>query len=866
MSNQYTMIIIDDDELTLKVTTEVCSSSLDYDCINFSSSKDALDYILLNSSSVVCIVSDLEMPIMTGFDIRSKMLDEGLGEIPFIILSGVQNVELDTKGLELKLGGILKKPLQNEELIKLIEELSEERFTAIQEEIELRSSFIEESEPMLEEIENLILGLEKDPEDINILNTYFRLLHTVKGTAACVGLKSVATYTHKYEDLIGKIKNEGMVAGKAITDILLKGLDDLREMCAKIKSREQFEFEITELVKIFDTANIIKIEAGAKKTEVVGAKDIPKEFSEEEKINVSLALLDNFLFQSGELTVLRNMIIRNYQILEQKYAQDKDFEVLGDTLVEFHKVSSGIQNQIAELRKVSLLTVFKPIRRVVRDVGSDLGKKVKLTTNGEKLRVDNSIAKILNNCLVHLIRNAIDHGIEKPSDREEKGKPSEGTLSVNIFEDGEYIKIEVTDDGAGIDKNILKKKAIEKELFTEDEVEKMSDFQIFALIFHSGFSTALKVTNLSGRGVGMDMVRSSVEDFGGRITIDSTLGEGSTFYLTLPIPRSVMIISSLLIRVGEYNMAVPSSNIDEVILRKNTKDEAGIEWIENSSFFRHQGDLIPLVNLGHILGISEKIISDYKDIFIVVVRVEGSKYGILVDEIGDIEEIVSKRVAAQVQNIKMFMGATLIGDSEVGIILDPKGLADLANIQLKDEFMDESLKSRKKEQEEPNEYMLFKMSKSHNYAINLQWVNRLEEMKSKDVEWSTGVPVIRYRDSFLPLVHIERFLSLSDKTDEEFLKENEAINCIVVEQNEKLVGFMVNSIEDIGKPIGLLDQNIVDRSGVFGGINIAGKTITVIDPEYICDNFKSIDTVKTFKSEFESGSESDDDDQSSDVA
>ena len=780
---------------------------------------------------------------MNGFDLRKAIIDNGLSEIPFLIISGMIDLDISAKALELKLGGLIKKPAEPENLRDMVAELAGERILVIEEELELRASFIEESEPMLEEIENLILGLETSPDDVGILNTYFRLLHTVKGTAACVGLNTISKFTHKYEDLVGKIKSEGLSVNTIIIDVLLKGLDELKSMCVLVKEKKPVEFDISEKVKIFElTDEELKgsgdsaVGGGPGQPAPEAGKVAPKD--EGEKINVSVALLDNFLLQSGEMTVLRNMVLRNIKKLETKFNQDKDIEELSDILDEFHKVSSGVQSNISELRKLGLHTVFKPLKRVVRDVCSAMGKRANFVTNGEDLSVDNSIAKILNGSLVHLIRNAVDHGLETTERREELGKDPVGFISLDIFEDGEYIKVELKDDGKGIDPEVLKAKAIEKKLFSAEDLNRMSLSQIYNLIFHSGFSTAQKVTDISGRGVGMDMVRSSVEKFGGRISIDSEVGKGTTFLITLPIPRSVLIITSLMVCVRNLKMAIPTTNIDEVVLKENWKENEALENIDDSYFIRLHGDLIPVIHLGSLLNLCTKTIKDFEDLNIVVVKEGGTRYGILVDEVHEIEEIVSKKVAPHIQNLPMLSGATLIGDNEVGIILDLKGLAELSNIEIQEEQYDDFTPKENSSFQEDFDFMLMEMSKRSTWGIPLKYVTRLEEFNKDQIEWSTDMPIIRYRDDVLPLVFTERSLELCNHLSDQYIKNQEVINAIVIHKDGKNYGLMVDKILDIGRSHGEVDESVVEREGFLGTVVINDKTITVINPDHIIANFR----------------------------
>lgn len=834
----YSIVLLYSQESELNEIKELLKHLSKYTFKHFIDHEEAMGYILNNSDELGLVLISLNLESISGFDFRKQMISTNLAEIPTVIFS--QNVEIpkNNMSLELRLAGQFKIPAESETLADKCLELMGERILAIEEEHDLRGSFVEETGPLIEELEELIMGLEAHPDNADTFNTFFRILHTVKGTAACVGIRTISNYTHKFEDLIGRMRKENIPANTGIIEVFLRGLDEIKKMCDLVKNKKKLPVNITEKVKMFDIPGSILYGAKTEMGEVAEAVTAEKN-RDDEKIHVSTSLLDSFLFESGELTVLRNMLLRSYNKLEQRLPQDKDLEILGDTLEEFHKVSSSIQHQMTELRKISVSSVVRPFRRVIRDVCTVSGKKVKFETTGEDLKVDNNLARVMSQSLVHLIRNAIDHGVETIDERKEKGKPLEGNLTLSIIEERENIKIEIKDDGKGIDRKVIAAKAVEKGIHDAKAVSEMSDQQIFSLIFHSGFSTAKVITEISGRGVGMDMVKSTVENFGGKILIDSVLDKGTTFTLYLPIPRSVLILNSLMVVVGKTKFAIPSNFIVEVLLKKNEKSEKNIESIEGANFIRHQGDLISLINLGEVLKISDDKIAPIEDLSIIVLNIEGIKFALIVDEIGDIEEIVSKKVAPHIQNLSWFMGATLIGDNEVGAIIDIKGLAQSCNLKMKEE---DTLGPETEEVvvEEENEFMLFSFSEGQKLGIPLEIVNRLEEIKAKNIEFSGNVALVRYRGNVLPIVHLEHFLNFSDQSIENYIKEKENLHVIVISREEKFFGLLVNNIEDIGKSIGAIDEEIGDRDGIQGTVFIENKTISLIDCNYVIDHFKDL--------------------------
>jgi two-component system chemotaxis sensor kinase CheA len=830
---KYEIVCIDD-ETELLSLYEIELESLGHKVVTFSNPEEALSYVKENHTKIAFVVSDYKMPEMNGLEFRRRMVEEDL-MTPFAMITGFYSKEMAVEGMELRVLRFVQKPFDSSEVIELIKTEGGKYIQNLEEEYEMIRSFVEESSPMIEEIEELILVLEEEPGNINALNTYFRLLHTIKGTASCVGLNTLPDFTHKYEDLVTLLKDGKLPVTNAIIDILLKGLDVLKTMYQDIQDGIRYEFDIEESIKIFDLENIDKVEAKeAEKSETSEVETVIKK-KEDEKIAVQVGILDEFMELSGEITVLRNMILKSVSKIEQRYSGDRDIDVLSDTLDEMHKVSSKLQNEISEMRKVSVDTVYRPLKRVVRDASKKLGKQIDVDFSGEKYRVDTSIGRVLNNVLVHLIRNGIDHGLETPEVRESKGKDPVGKLAVSTEIDAENIIIEISDDGNGMDRAKLIDKALEKELYTEEALSKMSDQRIFSLIFESGFSTAAEVTDISGRGVGMDMVRSSVEDVGGKILIDSTLGQGTRFVLVLPIPRSVLIIKSLMVEAGSQQIAVPLHDIGEVINLDGEKVRQNIRMLNDALILNHHDELIPLIDLG-----SEFKQSTEGDLYsknVVVIRGDGFCYGLIVDHVFDIEEVVVKKMAKQLQHSKsIFQGATLIGDGEMALILDLENLAMSCEIEI-NETEDEDFFSNEEasSSEGVDEYLQFSLRSRDGLAIKLSSIDRLEEVRRDAINYTGNIPVIRYRGDFLPIVDLDYCLDFSKDVD---LESNEIFKVLVIGNGEYQVGFVVKEINDISISDESIDTLIRDREGLLGTTYISGKTINVIDEKYIISNYK----------------------------
>jgi two-component system, chemotaxis family, sensor kinase CheA len=544
-------------------------------------------------------------------------------------------------------------------------------------------------------------------------------------------------------------------------------------------------------------------------------------------------MLDELTNNSGKITVIRNMVNKIIHSLEVKYIQNKDIQNLGELFDEMHKINSTIQSRITDLCKVPLSGVLKPIPRIIRELSRDLNKNVKLDIFGESLRIDNSLVHVCSNCLIHLVRNSVDHGIETVNERVKKNKPKIGTIKIHCSEDNNIVQISISDDGSGIDQNKIIAKAIEKGLYTQEQLEFMSEQQIFEIIFASGFSTAEKLTDVSGRGVGMDMVKSSVESCGGQIVIDSKVGIGTEFMLLLPKPKSVLIIHSLLVKCVDQCFAIPQESIFRVLRIEQDKYNTMIQNVGNEVVLHYEEALYPLVKLKKILKVTDK--NDVKSLImeILILKTKDFMYAMQVDEILDSEEIVLKELNQCFNFQGIYSGATFMGDGSIGLILNVKNIAELAGIKLNKPFrkMEENklpLLNRNLDSSDLQNYLLFHIDSKSIYGIPLTEVFRLEEISKLNIQHSGIKKVIIYRDCIMPLFTFEKLLNLTSQSDNN-VSLNESLSIIVTKNNEGYKGFIVSQVLDIALGSKDISQEIRDREGIIGNVFIQDKTVTILD-------------------------------------
>ncbi len=417
----------------------------------------------------------------------------------------------------------------------------------------------------------------------------------------------------------------------------------------------------------------------------------------EQTIRVDVKRLDQLMNLIGELVLAKNRLIKIYNDVEERYEGEKFLDELNQVVSSISIVTTDLQIAVMKTRMLPIGKVFNKFPRLVRDLSRELGKKVKLIIEGEDTELDKSIIEEIGDPLVHMIRNSVDHGIEPPEERVKKGKPEVGTVWLKAYNEGNMIVIEIKDDGKGMEPEKLKEIAIKKGIITPTEAENMSDMEAFMLIFKPGFSTAAKVTSVSGRGVGMDVVKTNIEKLNGMIEVDSIPGKGTTFKLKIPL--TLAIIQALLVASQEDLFAVPLSNVIETVRIV----EEDIYTVEGKSVLKLRNEVLPLVNMADIFEI-EKVLEPERYLYVVILGLGASKIGLIVDRFIGQEEIVIKSLGEFLKGIPGIAGATIRGDGRVTLIVDVGSLMKLAKETHNKKIVTDSLNEAKKKKEKPGDY------------------------------------------------------------------------------------------------------------------------------------------------------------------
>lgn len=454
--------------------------------------------------------------------------------------------------------------------------------------------------------------------------------------------------------------------------------------------------------------------------------------SMDQTIRVEVKRLDHLMNLIGELVLGKNRLLKIYDDVEERYEGEKFLEELNQVVSQLSIITTDVQLAVMKTRMQPIAKVFNKFPRVVRDLSRELGKQIELEITGEETELDKSIVEEIGDPIMHMIRNSCDHGVEDPATRAASGKPEKGIVQLKAYNEGNHIVVEITDDGKGLDANALKYKAIEKNLITEREADQMSDKEAFALIFKPGFSTAAKVTNVSGRGVGMDVVKTNIEKLNGVIEIDSEVGKGSTFKLKIPL--TLAIIQSLLVGTQEEFYAIPLASVLETV-RVPIDD---IYTIEGKNVLRLRDEVLSLVRLSDVFGVRQ-VLESGDQTYVVVIGVAESKLGIIVDTLVGQEEIVIKSMGDYLQNITGIAGATIRGDGRVTLIIDVAAMMDMAK-EIKVDIKAQLESNVKKVKEKPSDYKVLIVDDSKMDRTLMQ--KALESLGVSLIEATNGVEAL----------------------------------------------------------------------------------------------------------------------------
>ncbi|MFT3710959.1 MAG: chemotaxis protein CheA [Archangium sp.] len=701
---------------------------------------------------------------------------------------------------------------------------------------DLLRDFLLESREVLQRLDGDFVELEKNPADQARLKEIFRGVHTIKGTSSFLALHRLERLAHAGESLMDRLRSGDLVLDAEMTTALLAMVDGIRAMvseveCSATDGEDSYDALVQKLLRlageapeesaapapvtavIQPAANVdvpapsapaptfsrgapppppsapaptfarpVSIAAPPPAPSAPSARTEPAAESHtpsvsESTVRVDVGLLDRVMTLVGELVLARNQII-------QCSTTGRD-PTLADASQRLNLLTTELHESVMKTRMQAIGTVWNRFPRIVRDLAITCAKKVEVELSGSETELDRTIVEAIKDPLTHLVRNSIDHGLESPEERVARGKSATGRLRLDAYHEGGQVNLEVTDDGGGINVDRVRAKALESGLVSADKLARMSEHEIMQLIFAPGFSTAAKVTNISGRGVGMDVVKTNIERIGGTVDLHSERFKGTTIKIKLPL--TLAIVPALVVDSAGERFALPQVNLLELVRLEGDKRNQ-VERVRGVAMYRLRGNLLPLVFLDEVLELPSTR-RETDTVNIVVLQAGASQFGLVVDGVRDTEEIVVKPLGNALKGLREFSGATIMGDGGVALILDVVGLAASARIgattgerrAAHDTVADEETAEGARES-----WLAFRAGGDRRMALPLSLVTRLEELPSKSLERSAGRDVVQYRNHIMPL------LDLGEVVAGQRAERGEKLQVIVFTQHDRSIGLVVD--------------------------------------------------------------------------
>ena len=683
---------------------------------------------------------------------------------------------------------------------------------------DLLSDFLTETNEGLASLDAALLQLERNPANVAVLSEVFRTVHTIKGTCGFLGLPRLEGVAHAAENVLGLWRDGSLRVTQDGVTLILSAADRIKQIVAGL--------EATGSEPAGDDAPLKAALAAAASGEIpppapevaspaetaeAASEATPSGGNALQTIRVAVDVLEELMVLVSELVLTRNQLMQLARVEE-----NAAFAV---PLQRLSQITSDLQDGVMKTRMQPIGNAWAKLPRLVRDLSQDLGKRIELEMRGADTELDRQVMELIKDPLTHMVRNSADHGLETPEQRRAAGKKETGRILLNAFHEGGHIVLEIGDDGRGLNTDRIKAKVLSQGLATEAELASMHERDVHRFIFRAGFSTAAEVTSVSGRGVGMDVVKTNIERIGGMVDLKSREHRGTTF--TIKIPLTLAIAAALIVESGGERFAIPQAGVLELV-RVGQTGGPQVERIKDAPVMRLRDQLLPLVPLKQVLRLAEATAWDNEG-FVVVTQIAGQMFGIVVDRVFDTEEIVVKPVAPILRHITMFSGNTILGDGSVIMILDPSGIARAtglgADMASEATSMQEQAPTSHKH-ERHTALLLFRAGPGAPKAVPLGLVARLENLDAARIERTGDALVVQYRESLMPLVPLDGHMSESGKQP-----------VLVFGDGVRSMGLMVDEILDVVDVALEMDPAGL-RPGFLGSCVVAGKVTDILDTSY----------------------------------
>lgn len=704
---------------------------------------------------------------------------------------------------------------------------------------EVIKEFLIESNENLSRLDRELVELERNTGEPELLAGVFRTFHTIKGTCGFLGFTQLERVAHQAENVLCRLRSLELELTPQLISLILRAVDAMRVHLASIeaggKEAETNDDELCRQLKaVTDEA---KTAAARPVAESEAAQQRGQNGVADSAIRVDVHLLDKLMNLVGELVLTRNQILQ--------FTSSQEGAALTSSSQRLNLITSELQESVMKTRMQPIGVVWNKLPRLVRDVAIACGKRISLEMNGAGTELDKTIIEAIKDPITHIVRNCCDHGIEKPSLRKTRGKPIEGKLTLRAFHEGGQVIIEIADDGGGVDVEAVKAKAIAAGLLRAAQAESLSEREALNLLFEPGLSTARMVTSVSGRGVGMDVVRTNIERIGGAVEVSSQAGTGTT--IRLKIPLTLAIIPGLVVALmerrsaprsegagrssGAMHFIIPQVNLIELVRLEGDAAHHSIERIRDTAVYRLRGNLLPIVYLRAVLGREDR--RENSDVMNIAVLQAGDRqFGLVVDGIRDTQEIVVKPLGKHLKGLTCYAGATIMGDGRVALILDVPGIAqrcgEVANNSREREHVEQAAAAEQNAAGK-QAYLLFRSGPFERIAVPLSKVSRLEEFPQSQLERAGGRLAVQYRGRILPLIPLAPIL---EPGTGDTASGRDPVQAVVFQSGERALGVLIDGLADIVDDAVSMRQ-ASGRRGLLGSAVIGQRFTDLLDLETV---------------------------------
>jgi two-component system chemotaxis sensor kinase CheA len=730
---------------------------------------------------------------------------------------------------------------------------------------QILDEFLLEAGEIFDQLDLDFVQLEQTPEDKKLIGNIFRAMHTLKGSSGFFAFHRLEKVAHAGESLLSKLRDGVFTLNEEMTDVLLETSDRLRAIVDGVqKKRQEPEGDDSALIQnlkfLTDGGTGVTKTASAPPTapkvtvvmesapQVIAEKifeadiadleqdvlEAVKEVSIDAAVNeaenskelaapvkVSVELLDKLMNLVSEMVLARNRLL--------SFARTSGDLAFNNTVRRIDTVTLELQERMMKTRMQSISQVWAKFPRLVRDIAQDCGKKVELIQIGAETELDRTLLEGIRDPLVHIIRNSVDHGIEQPAERRAKGKPELGTVKLRAFHENGMVVIEIADDGAGIDIPLVKQKAIQLGLVTAERAAKLTEREIIDFIYLPGFSTKAEITNLSGRGVGMDVVRTNIQEIGGTVDI-ATSAQGTR--LRLSIPLTLAIMPAVFVRCKQYSYAIPQVNVIEMLRYEPREGVPGVEDFYGVPVFRLRDKLIPLVFLNYELKIDDVLPAVDQTLNIVIVQAGGIRFGLVVDEVLYMQEVVVKSVGPLLKGTPVYSGSTILGDGHVALIFDINAIAVRSGIiaKLADNQFEQDISAALGANNDSQQMLMFDLLGLERMVIPLETVDRLEMIAATRIDRRGNEAVVLYGNKIMRLISLAHFV---EGASQKSLYGDETVPVIVHYHHGQPVGFIVKKVHNI---VNVPTQVIMvspPQRGIMGSVIVNDSVMSILNVQEV---------------------------------